>query len=85
MRVRTPLINGINCTDDEMSGIADFVSGRKNVESVELLAYHSYGESKYRSLHREYRLSGELKPSPEFLKKAETCFRERGIETTVQA
>jgi pyruvate formate lyase activating enzyme len=85
VRIRTPLINGVNCTDDEMLNIAGFVSGMRNIEMVELLAYHSYGEGKYASLNREYHLSGELKPSAEFLGRAEGIFVEKGITTTVQA
>jgi pyruvate formate lyase activating enzyme len=84
VRVRIPLINGVNCADDEIAAIADFVSGKKSVEMVELLAYHAYGEGKYPSLDKEYRLSGELKPSTEFLGRAEARFREMGVETTVQ-
>ncbi|MDR1572415.1 MAG: glycyl-radical enzyme activating protein [Clostridiales Family XIII bacterium] len=84
IHIRTPLINGVNCADSEMEGIAGFVADSGNIDLVELLAYHSYGEGKYPSLDREYLLSGDLKPSAEFLRRAEAVFRAKGIETTVQ-
>ncbi|MDR3363352.1 MAG: glycyl-radical enzyme activating protein [Clostridiales Family XIII bacterium] len=85
IRIRTPLIGGVNATDGEVENIARFVAEIPNVELVELLAYHSYGEGKYESLDLGYQLSGELVPSAGFLQRAESRFRAAGVNVTVQS
>jgi pyruvate formate lyase activating enzyme len=84
IRIRTPLIGGVNTDEDEVKNIAAFVSGIPNVDLVELLAYHSYGEGKYVSLDKEYLLSGELVPPAAFLEKAASYFADAGVDATVQ-
>jgi len=54
--VRTPVIPGINDTEQEINKIVDFVKGRSNVK-YELLAYHRMGTAKYKYLGRNYPLS----------------------------
>jgi pyruvate formate lyase activating enzyme len=84
IRIRTPLINGVNCTDYEIENIARFTAEVPAIELVELLAYHSYGEGKYTSLNKDYLLSGELKPAPEFLERAADFFHREGVNVDVQ-
>jgi pyruvate formate lyase activating enzyme len=84
IRIRTPLINGVNCTDYEVENIARFVAEAPNIELVELLAYHAYGEGKYTSLNKDYLLSGDLKPTPEFLERAAGFFHREGVPVDVQ-
>ena len=62
--VRTPVIPGFTESEGNIKAIADFVSQVKSVKEYELLAYHSFGEAKYRQMGREYSLSG-LQPVSE--------------------
>jgi pyruvate formate lyase activating enzyme len=52
---RTPVIPGINDSDDAIKAIHDFVMTMDNVQ-YELLKYHRLGEGKYDSIHREYEM-----------------------------
>lgn len=51
--VRTPLIPGVTDTVGNISGIAEFIRGFKNLVRYELLNFNPLGESKYKSLDRE--------------------------------
>lgn len=57
--VRTPVVEGFNCTVEDIQAIANFISkaaclgNAKNIQ-YELLPYHSFGESKYESLGLDY-------------------------------
>jgi len=48
--VRTPLIKGINDTDEDIEPIAEFLSNIENIEYYELLEYHVLGNEKYPAL-----------------------------------
>ena len=63
IRIRTPVIPGVNDNEHEIKKIYDFISYYENVR-YELLKYHRLGESKYDSLQREYPM-GEAEISDE--------------------
>ena len=46
MRLRCPIIPGLNDRDDHFAGIAALAKELKNCEGVELMPYHRLGESK---------------------------------------
>lgn len=50
--VRIPVIDGVNTTEQEMHAISKLVNAC-NVERVELLPYHAFGEHKYQALGRQ--------------------------------
>lgn len=62
--VRTPVIPGVNDTEEEIRAIAEFVDGAGGASAYELLRYHGFGEPKYRKLGREYPLE-RAEPSSE--------------------
>ncbi|MDR3122012.1 MAG: glycyl-radical enzyme activating protein [Clostridiales bacterium] len=62
--VRTPVIPGVNDTEDEIRNIAGIVRGLKNIVSFELLLYNPLGESKYEALGLEHLFKG-AKPAAE--------------------
>jgi pyruvate formate lyase activating enzyme len=64
LRVRVPLIPGINDSPDDLRRLADFIAGLPNRPEVELLPYHTSGVEKYRRLNRIYELEG-LEPMKE--------------------
>jgi pyruvate formate lyase activating enzyme len=75
--VRTPVIPGVNDTEEEIAKIASFVKGLDNVEYYELLLYNPLGESKYQALGMENQFSGQKPQSGEkkrlLMKAAEAC------------
>ena len=63
--VRTPVIPGFNDSKEDIAAIVAFIEGAGGASSYELLAYHAFGEPKYRKLGRHYRLSHVAPLSPE--------------------
>ena len=51
--VRTPVVPGVNDTDENIIKTRDFLRGLENVQRYELLAYHPLGVSKARALGKE--------------------------------
>ena len=62
--IRTPVIPGYNDSEENIAAVAEFIKQLPHVEDYELLPYHNLGESKYKSLGREYELS-DVKPPAE--------------------
>ena len=56
IKVRTPVIPGVNDTDQEIEAISKFVKSLGSNTEYELLKYHRLGISKYKSLRRNYPL-----------------------------
>ncbi|OGO24932.1 MAG: hypothetical protein A2144_04495 [Chloroflexi bacterium RBG_16_50_9] len=54
--IRIPLIPGYTDAPQNIKSTAEFLSGLKSVERVDLLAYHQYGSVKYGQLGRVYQL-----------------------------
>ncbi len=60
--VRIPVVPGCNDDQREIGGIVKFVKEKvKNVNVIELMPYHTLGETKYKTLGMDYELKG-LKP-----------------------
>lgn len=55
MKIRTPLIPGVNDTREEIQGILDFLKPLKPT-AYELLPYHQLGKNKYTFLGRNYEM-----------------------------
>ena len=64
LRIRTPVIPGINDDEDNLLATADFA--RSLGAEYELLAYHSMGRSKYESLGRSYPMGDVQLPGADF-------------------
>ena len=52
--VRTPIVGGINDTEEEISKIAAFLSGFINLRDYQLIPYHALGTAKYEALGLNY-------------------------------
>jgi len=63
IQIRTPVIPGVNYSEESISAIASHLKKYNNI-AYELLKYHRLGESKYQSLHRMYPM-GEVSLSDE--------------------
>ncbi len=55
IHVRTPVIPGVNDTEEDIRAIAEFIKQMPNT-IYELLMYHEFGRPKYESLNRAYEM-----------------------------
>lgn len=67
--VRIPVIYGVNSDKENIKKTAGFIKDNLDKPKLELLPYHSFGDSKYEVLGLE-------KPSPKFKAPSQECLRE---------
>jgi pyruvate formate lyase activating enzyme len=72
---RTPVIPGINDTDEEISEIAKFLLNVSTLKDYELLAYHAFGSPKYGQLGRNYCLENARPVNKQKLKALQELAR----------
>ena len=58
LRVRLPLVPGINDDATNLQRTAEFAAGLASLQGVDILPYHRLGESKWRQLGVKYELGG---------------------------
>lgn len=63
--IRTPVIPGVNDSEENITGIAELIKDISAVRDYELLPYHKLGLSKYESLARDYTLKEVKQPTNE--------------------
>jgi glycyl-radical enzyme activating protein len=51
--IRCPVVPGLNDRDDHFQAVGKLVRGLSNVESINVMAYHPYGDSKNQRLGKE--------------------------------
>ena len=78
MRVRVPLIPGINDDTGNLEAIGAFAAVH-GVTRLDLLPYHTAGAAKYDRLGREYQLAELVPSSPESLAAARQCLERLGL------
>ncbi len=67
--VRSPIIPGVNDTEDHVEAVFSFIKPCRNVVDFELLPYHRLGEGKYKYLGKVYALRDFTPPDPERIRK----------------
>lgn len=77
--VRMPLVPGIN-NDKRSIDLAAVYLKNIGVKKIELLTYHSFGESKYEKIGKTYGLTGLGCVSNKDYERAKTQFNEYGLE-----
>jgi len=65
VRVRIPLVAGVNDSVENIENTARLIAAKKNVEGVDILPYHPSATAKYRKLGLEYRGTDFEPPSQE--------------------
>jgi len=78
--IRFVLVPGLTDDDATVEGIAEFVKSLSNVELVEVLPFHKYGENKYKELNLQYTLSDTPEPTEEDTERVRECFRSYGLK-----
>jgi pyruvate formate lyase activating enzyme len=82
MIVRLPLIPGFNDSPDHVRKYGAFIGQElPKVRRVDILPYHSMGESKMMQLGRTYALSGLRTLTEEEIQRVEEILRSFGLET----
>lgn len=81
--VRFPVIPGITDSEENVGAVAEFVASLRNINKINLLAYHETARGKYEKLGLEYRL-GDLKtPSEADLGKIKIQMEKIGLVVTI--
>jgi len=80
IKVRIPLIPGINDDEENLRQTGEFLAGLPHVPPVELLPYHNIAEGKYAGLGMEYALSDVHSPTPERMMESVAVLRGYGLE-----
>lgn len=75
VRVRIPLISGLNDSMENLQQTADLIASCKNVLGVDVLPYNRLGISKCRQLGCEYQLADLTPPRRETVEKVAGFFR----------
>lgn len=81
--IRIPVIPGINDVEDNLKAVARYVKELKNIEEVNLLPYHRYGENKYEMLDRKYHLSSLTPPEDAHMEKLVSLFEDMNINVKI--
>jgi pyruvate formate lyase activating enzyme len=79
IRIRVPIIPGLNDDPDNLVATARFAAGVGGVTGVDLLPYHATGAAKFRRLGKDYTLEQVLPPTPERMAEAAAWFRAEGL------
>ena len=78
--IRHVLVPGITTDEAALAELGAFICTLTNVKRVEVLPYHSLGESKWRSLGLHYALEGVVSPTKEQCALAESILRDKGTD-----
>lgn len=77
--IRTPIIPGVNDSEQEVLLIADLVAQLPNLQYYELLPFHPLGEGKYAAIGRECRVSDACQWDRGKVGRLAAAAREKGI------
>ena len=83
LTVRTPLIPGVTDTEENISAIAEYISGMKNLVRYELLNFNPLGESKYRGLDKENLHESARPLAEDRLAGLKACAEAKGITVKI--
>lgn len=80
VRVRIPLMPGLNDSEDNIVALAQFLDG-ENHREVDVLPCHTFGRSKYDALHLQQPTMQAY--TPEALKEVLEIFAKHGLTATI--
>ena len=79
IEIRMPLIPEYNLSDPDLIGAGTFLSRRKNITAVRLLAYHSLARSKYETVGHADTMPSVPAPSAQDMEHAERILSGFGL------
>jgi pyruvate formate lyase activating enzyme len=68
--VRVPVIAGVNDDAASIGAIGAFVAGLNGIREIHLLPFHESAGAKYRSLNRDFHMSGAHRPDDQRIRSA---------------
>ncbi|MBL1078573.1 pyruvate formate lyase-activating protein [Nocardia sp. 2] len=77
--LRYVLVPGRTDAPEEIGPVARFATGLGNVERVDVLPFHTLGQSKWEALNRRFVLAGTPTPTPEQVELARHEFQSYGL------
>lgn len=83
MWIRHVIIPGHTDDREDIKTMVAFLKNFDNVDRVELLPYHTFGESKWAQLGCQYPLKGVEPPDRELLLELASSYESLGVEVTV--
>jgi pyruvate formate lyase activating enzyme len=83
MRVRMPLMPGMNDSIENVQATAAFTASLPNIEAFDILPYHRMGEPKWGQLGQPYKLHGVAPHSRERVYELFDIACQYGVEVTV--
>jgi pyruvate formate lyase activating enzyme len=83
IRVRIPLIAGLNDDPENIQATADFIADCPGIQGVDLLPYHSSAKAKYRKLCRDFPAQETTAPARERLDAAMAILRRTREDITI--
>ena len=79
--IRFVLVPGLTDNENNIEGLAQFVSTLGNVDRVEILPFHKMGEDKYARSGLPYKLGNTPTPTTAEVQRARSIFAKHGVET----
>lgn len=83
LRVRIPLIAGINDDQANIRATAEFLRPLPGIEGIDILPYHGIGRSKYQKLERHYPGADMTAPTPQYINTLVEIFRRVGLDVRI--
>lgn len=77
--IRYVLVPGLTDNLESIRMLSKHLSNYRNVEKLELLAFHKMGEYKWMELGLDYKLSDIVEPGKELMNEVKIIFEENGI------
>ena len=83
IRVRIPIIPGINDDQENIVQTTDFLTSLETIRHIDLLPYHPIARSKYQRMQQRYRLKQLQAPTEAEMERIAERFRVRGFQVTI--
>ena len=83
VRVRIPIIPGVNDDEQNLRQTGEFLAGLSQVPEVELLPYHNIAGGKYAGLGKEYELDHIVPPNRERINELAAMLSSYGLQVKV--
>ncbi len=81
--VRVPVVPGVNDSPEEVAAVGAFAKLMPGVDTVHLLAYHTYGENKYSLLGRRYPMGNVPNMKPEAMAPLSGVIEDMGLTCVI--
>lgn len=83
MVVRVPLVPEVNSSREDILGLCNLVKNLKNVDTIHLLPYHTYGENKYDLLGIDYLMKNVKSLKEEEIQSLKVVIENEGIRCVI--